>query len=169
MSNFSKNKFALPFKETSLHKIFNSMSENKNLNLSEIISNEGFQKVAYAIRKSTVTLQYTPKEQRKFEVRYGLAQTLQNKSKSLSDLAEFIGNFIATYNAETARYTEKTGNTPRANVRDNELNQFYQLLDKYSSNVVGALLASYGFALTEKEVKNQVGKSDEGEIGNNNN
>jgi hypothetical protein len=120
--------------------------------------------VAYAIRKSTVTLQYTPKEQRNFEIRYGLAQTLQNKSKSSDDLAEFIGNFIATYNAETARYTEKTGKTPRANVRDNELNQFYQLLDKYPSNVVGALLASYGFALSEKEAKNQTGDDNKGEI-----
>lgn len=119
--------------------------------ISEIISNEGFQRVAYAIRKSTVTLQYTPKDQRKFDVRYGLAQTLQNKSKSTADLAEFIGEFIATYNAETARHAEKTGNALRANIRENELNLFYELLDKYPSKVVGALLASYGFALAEKE------------------
>ena len=119
--------------------------------ISEIISNEGFQKVAYAIRKSTVTLQYTPKDQRKFEIRYGLAQNLQNKSKSASDLAEFIGEFIATFNAETARYAEKTGTVLRANIRDNELNQFYELLDKYPSKVIGALLASYGFALTKNE------------------
>jgi hypothetical protein len=98
-----------------------------------------------------VTLQYTPKDQRKFEIRYGLVQNLQNKSKSASDLAEFIGEFIATFNAETARYAEKTGTVLRANIRDNELTQFYELLDKYPSNVVGALLASYGFALTEKE------------------
>ena len=119
--------------------------------ISEIISNTGFQKVAYAIRKSTVTLQYTPKDQRKFEIRYGLAQTLQNKSKSASDLAEFIGEFIANYNAETARNVEKTGGILRANVKDNDLNQFYELLDNYPSKVVGALLASYGFALTEKD------------------
>ena len=119
--------------------------------ISEIISNEGFQKVAYAIRKSTVSLQYTPKDQRKFEIRYGLAQTLQNKSKSKNDLAEFIGEFIGTYNAETARSVEKTSNYLRANVRENELNFFYDLLDKFPSKVIGALLASYGFALAEKE------------------
>jgi len=126
------------------------MSMN-DFKISEIISNEGFKKVAYAIRKSTVTLQYTPKDQRKFEIRYGLSQTLQNKSKSTTDLAEFIGEFIGTYNAETARNVEKTGSILRANVKDNELNQFYELLDKYPSKVVGALLASYGFALTERE------------------
>jgi len=121
--------------------------------ISEIISNEGFQKVAYAIRKSTVTLQYTPKDQRKFEIRYGLVQTLQNKSKSSKDLAEFVGEFISTFNAETARYAEKTGVALRANVRENELTKFYELLNKYEnhSKAVGALLASYGFALTEKE------------------
>ncbi|MDP3462603.1 MAG: hypothetical protein Q8S18_07430 [Bacteroidales bacterium] len=148
MSNFSKNKYALPFKVTSLNKFFKTMNEFK---ISEIISNEGFQKVAYAIRKSTVTLQYTPKDQRKFEIRYGLAQTLQNKSKSVADLAGFIGEFIATFNAETARYAEKNGTVLRANIRENELSMFYGLLDKYPSKVVGALLASYGFALTEKE------------------
>jgi hypothetical protein len=77
MSNFSRNKYALPFKVTSLNKFFKNMNMTE-FKISEIISNEGFQKVAYAIRKSTVTLQYTPKDQRKFEIRYGLAQTLQN-------------------------------------------------------------------------------------------
>ncbi|MBB3186020.1 hypothetical protein [Microbacter margulisiae] len=150
MSNISKSKYALPFKVSSLNKFFNNTTMS-DFKITEIISNEGFQKVAYAIRKSTVTLQYTPKEQRKFEIRYGLAQILQNKSKSAPDLAEFIGEFISTFNAETARYAEKTGQALRANIRENELRQFYELLDKYPSKVVGALLASYGFALTEKE------------------
>src|SRR3989339_81737 len=150
MSNFSRKKYALPFKVTSLNKFFKNMNMTE-FKIYEIISNEGFQKVAYAIRKSTVTLQYTPKDQRKFEIRYGLAQSLQNKLKSASDLAGFIGQFIATFNAETARYAEKNGTVLRANIRENELSLFYGLLDKYPSKVVGALLASYGFALTEKE------------------
>lgn len=152
MSNFSRNKYALPFKVTSLNNFFKNMNMTE-FKISEIISNEGFQKVAYAIRKSTVTLQYTPKDQRKFEIRYGLAQTLQNKSKSAPDLAGFIGEFIAIFNAETARYAEKNGTVLRANIRENELTLFYGLLDKYPSKVVGALLASYGFALTDKEAK----------------
>jgi len=150
MSSFSRSKYTLPFKVTSLNKFFKNMNMTE-FKISEIISNEGFQKVAYAIRKSTVTLQYTPKDQRKFEIRYGLAQTLQNKSKSTPDLAVFIGEFIATFNAETARYAEKNGTVLRSNIRENELSLFYGLLDKYPSKVVGALLASYGFALTEKE------------------
>lgn len=154
MSNFSKNKYALPFKVASLDKFFKNTTMS-DFKISEIISNVGFQKVAYAIRKSTVTLQYTPKDQRKFEIRYGLAQTLQNKSKSAKDLAEFVGEFIGLYNAETGRFKERHPDVDprkiRSIVKDFELTSFYQLVDDYPSKVVGALLASYGFALTEKD------------------
>ncbi|MDD2285820.1 MAG: hypothetical protein PHQ11_10525 [Paludibacter sp.] len=163
MSNFSRNKYALPFKVTSLNKFFKNMNMTE-FKISEIISNEGFQKVAYAIRKSTVTLQYTPKDQRKYEIRYGVAQSLQNKSKSSKDLAEFIGEFIGTYNAETARFKEKhpemDPKTIRAIVKDSELTCFYGLIDEYPSKVVGALLASYGFALTDKEA-NKTGSEEQ--------
>lgn len=149
MSRLSQKKYIRTFRVSTLNKFFMNM-KTTDFKISEIIENDGFQKVAYAIRKSTVTLQYTPKESRKFEVRYGLAQALQNKSKTPQDLAEFIGAFIATYNAETARKAELSKGF-RKPIRDNELNAFYPLLDKYSSKVIGSLLASYGFALEEKE------------------
>ncbi len=166
MSNFSKNRFALPFKIKSLHKLLKNttMSEFK---ISEIISNEGFQRVAYAIRKSTVTLQYTPKDQRRFEIRYGVAQTLQNKSKSATELAAFIGEFIGTYNTETARKAE-LGKGYRKPVREDHLNDFYSLLDNHPSRVVGALLASYGFALEEKEATKVEQKDETTETTDNN-
>lgn len=148
------NKYVRTFKIEHLNKLYNYMETN----LSEIISNEGFKAVATAIRKSTVTLQYTPKDQRQFEIRYGLAQQLQNKSKSTLDLATFIGEFIGTYNAETARFMENELKRKergsiynRAIVRDNETALFYELLDKNPSRLVGALLASYGFALPAKD------------------
>jgi hypothetical protein len=159
----SKNKYARAFSTETLDKLYKNMAQN--LNLMEIINNEGFQAVAKAIRKSTVTLQYTPKDKRKYEVRYGIAQTLQTKSKSKEDLAEFIGEFIATYNSETARYYEKKGESYRSNVREDELIKFYTLTDQYSSRLIGSLLASYGFALTAKE-NNDV-KDNEGDNENN--
>ncbi len=149
MSRLSQKKYIRTFRVSTLNKFFINMN-TKDFKISEIIENEGFQKVAYAIRKSTVTLQYTPKESRKFEVRYGLAQTLQNKSKTSNDLASFIGDFIATYNAETARKAELSKGF-RKPIRENDLNNFYKLLDKYPSKTIGSLLASYGFALEEKE------------------
>jgi hypothetical protein len=149
--------YVKPFKIETLNLFYMNM-DNENLNLSEIIANEGFKAVAQAIRKSTVSLQYTPKDARKFDIRYGLAQEIQNKSKSKIDLATFIGEFIATYNSETAKVAEKNeGKSFRSNVKDEELAQFYALLDKHPSRLIGALLASYGFALKAKEVKEEEG------------
>lgn len=151
MSNLSKSKYTLSFKVSSLNKFLNKITMN-DLKISEIISNDGFQKVATAIRNSTVILQGVKSRGQKieFEIRYGLAQELQNKSRTAIDLATFIGDFIGIYNAETARKAE-IKKAYRKPVRDNELSDFYGLLDKYPSKVVGALLSSYGFALTEKE------------------
>jgi len=149
-SQLAKNEYTQAFSIVTLNQFYKCM-DTKELKLIEIISNVGFKAVAGAIRKSTVTLQYTPKESRKYDVRYGVAQTLQNKSKSKEDLAEFIGEFVALYNSETARQAEKTGSSLRASVRENELIEFYTLLDSFPSKLVGALLASYGFALKAKD------------------
>jgi hypothetical protein len=155
------NKFVRTFKIEHLNKFYQNMS-TQELNLAEIIKNDGFEAVAKAIRKSTVSLQYTPKDQRKFEIRYGLAQQLQNKAKSKEDLATFIGEFIATYNAETARNAEKNDGKPsRANVKDEELIQFYSLLDKNPPRLIGALLSSYGFALNKREAPESEFQGDE--------
>ena len=154
LSNKLSNKqYAKAFSIDSLNKLYSSM-DKPNLQLMEIINNRGFQAVAKAIRNSTVSLQYISKEQRQFEIRYGVAQTLQTKSKSSEDLAVYIGEYISVYNSETARYVEKKGLPFRANVRIDELNEFYTLLDKYPSHLIGALLASYGFALGAKSGNN---------------
>lgn len=154
-NRLSNKKYAKAFTIETLNKFYMSM----DIKLREIVENKGFVSVAKAIRQSTVNLQYTPKENRKYEVRYGVAQTLQVKSKTPEDLAEFVGEFIAAYNAETARQTEKSGQALRANVREDELSEFYSLLDKFSSKLVGAMLASYGFALSAKK---QEGMDEEG-------
>lgn len=164
LSNLSKNKFTLQFNTNTLNKFFKNMSM-KNFKISEIISNEGFQKVADAIRNSTVILQGAKSRGQKifFEVRYGMAQELKNKSKTSADLAAFIGDFIGTYNAETARKSE-LNKAYRKPVRDNELNEFYTLLDNYPSKVVGALLSSYGFALTEKDTDKEEAKKENEQV-----
>lgn len=155
------NRFVRTFKIEDLNKFYNNMASNDS-KLTEIIQDEGFLAVAQAIRKSTVSLQYTPKDQRKFEIRYGLAQQLQNKSKSKEDLTTFIGEFVGIYNAETARNAEKNGGKAfRANIKDSELLQFYTLLDKNSPRLIGALLASFGFALTKKETPKDESEADD--------
>lgn len=142
-----KQTYVTTNKIETLNKIFTLM----DISFKEIIENEGFQSVAAAIRKSTVSLQYTPKDQRKFDVQYGLAQKLQNKSNSEEDLIAFVGEFVAKYNSDTARQHEKTGQSFRANVKDKELVAFFELADKVKPKVLGAMLAAYGFALNKKE------------------
>lgn len=149
MSQLSKQNKPKAFTINTLNKLYNSM-DNQEISLKSIIENEGFKAVADAIRKSTVSLQYLPKDQRKYEIRYGVAQALQTKSKTKTDLAEYIGEFISLYNAETSRKAEKDDRAFRKNVREDKLSQFYELLDRHSSKLIGALLASYGFALLKK-------------------
>ncbi len=149
MSQLSKQNKPKAFTINTLNKLYNSM-DNQEISLKSIIENEGFKAVADAIRKSTVSLQYLPKDQRKYEIRYGVAQALQTKSKTKTDLAEYIGEFISLYNAETSRKAEKDDRAFRKNVREDKLSQFYELLDCHSSKLIGALLASYGFALLKK-------------------
>lgn len=158
-NQLSNKKYARVFTVESLNKFYMSMDTK----LREIVENKGFVAVAKAIRQCTVNLQYTPKENRKYEVRYGVAQTLQVKSKTPEDLAEYIGEFIAVYNAETARQTEKSGQALRANVREDELTEFYALLDRFSSKLVGAMLASYGFALSAKKQEGEDSSMEESE------
>jgi hypothetical protein len=150
LTELSNKRKARVFSIETLNKFYNSMDTNNELNLSEIIYNKGFLAVAKAICKSTVTLLYTPKDVRKYEIRYGIAQTLQSKSKSKEDLAMFVGDFISLYNAETAMKADK-GIKLRQNIREDELIDFYLLLDKFPSKLVGALLASYGFSLKAKD------------------
>ena len=173
-TQLSNKKYVRLFSIESLNQFYKCMDTNE-LKLSEITSSIGFQAIAYAIRKSTVTLLLTPKEARQYEPRYGVAQALQSKSKSSTDLAEYIGDFISFYNSETAMKSdkEKPGKVTDASsqeqknmksrryVRENELSDFYSLLDKYPSKLVGALLASYGFALSAKENKSVENLSDD--------
>lgn len=149
-SQLSKDNKPRAFTINTLNKFYISM-DNQEISLKAIIENEGFKAVAEAIRKSTVSLQYLQKDRRKYEIRYGVAQALQTKSKTKTDLAEFIGDFISLYNAETSRKAEKDDRIFRKNVREDKLSQFYELLDNHSSKLIGALLASYGFALPPKE------------------
>ena len=169
MQELAKEHFyILPLRTNILDLIFQSMA---NVPLTEIINNEGFRAIAAAIKRSTISLQFTPKKQRNFEIQYGIPQTLQIKSKSKTDLATFIGAFAASYNAETARKKEsflKRGEVDsplRTTIKVEELNQFYTLLDNHDSKLVGAMLASYGFALNEKDktkdAKDEANESDE--------
>ena len=145
------NNFIRTFNTDSLTKLYKFMEPN----LTEIIHNDGFKAVAKAIRNSTIKLQKSSGFQithKRFQIRYGLAQELNNKSKSKTDFTTFIGEFLAKYDAETAKHKQNNESILfRPNVREDEKNKFFELLDIYPSKLVGALLSSYGFALEKYE------------------
>ncbi len=152
--------YAIAFRTDSLDMLFECLEKSlnqkyDNMKFQEIIKDEGFQSVAAAIRKSTVSLMYTPKNLRNYEVRYGFARKLQNKSKTNEELVTFISDFIASFNTERARKSEleKAHQEP---IRENALAKFYQLVDKVDDpKMLGAMLAAYGFALPPKKENNE--------------
>jgi len=174
MAQLSKNKYIESFSTTSLNQLYLNMETN-SLNLKEIVNNAGLQAIADAIRASTVSIQRTDKNARKYEVRYGLAHDLQIASNSKEDLATFIADFAMTYNAETARVDEKdkidVGNKEkkaswrRGLLTKEELDSFYTILSNYSSTLIGGLLGAYGFSRKPSE-DNQENKLSEGSTNN---
>ena len=115
--------------------------------LTQILNNEGFQSVAWAVRRATVNAQAQKamkvKDYR--EIRYDLLHDLR-RTRSLpgnEPFVEAISDFISKYNAENARRREMNKRAPR-NVTTDEFLRFAELVQEHQSPLVGALLCAYG-------------------------
>ncbi len=79
--------------------------------LSLITSNPGFQRIAYAIRQSTVKAQYQRSQERnrevRYDVRYGLGQELMREVRYREKFIAALSTFLTHYNSETVREEEK--------------------------------------------------------------
>ena len=116
-------------------------------NLTEILSDSGFQEVATAVRKATVSAQ-AQKAMKKpdyREIRYDLFHELRRKRSlpGTGPLMEAVADFISKYNAENARRREMGKFAPR-NVTTDEFSAFASLVERYGASLVGALLCAYG-------------------------
>ncbi|MCK9425920.1 MAG: hypothetical protein M0Q21_07785 [Ignavibacteriaceae bacterium] len=153
--------YVYPFSQTLLEQFFKLTEDYymKTLNtpLSPIFQNEGFKNIAKAIRSSTISLQYTPKNQRVYEVKYGMAQDLKRKSAYRNELVEYIMEFTAFFNAENARIKERKGDNAktRSNIKQQDIEEFISLVDEYDASLIGKLLCAYGYALDRKEKINE--------------
>ena len=115
--------------------------------LSEILQDEGFQNIAYAIRQATVTAQYRKKQgDKKYDVRYGLGQELTRKARYPHDFIVALSDFLHKYNAENARVMETKSAPYRRSIRTDDIDNIVTLIDKYGSEVVASLLIAYGHA-----------------------
>jgi hypothetical protein len=132
--------------------------------LSQITSNAGFQRIAYAIRQATVRAQYQRSQERerevRYDVRYGLGQDLMREVRYREKFIAALSSFLAQYNAETAREEEKlavrlggriTSETRRTyklrgSVAYSDIDEIVKLIDEFDTETVGSLLVAYGYA-----------------------
>lgn len=151
-----------PFTTTGLENIIEMNSVKTQKKLTGITGNEGFKRIAYAIRQSTVTAQYrrTQLGDRTYEVRYGLGQELMREARYPDKFIAALSRFLQKYNAETAREEEKLANklaralTPndrranklRGSVAYTDIDAIAALIDDFGSEQVCSLLVAYGYA-----------------------
>lgn len=151
-----------PFTTTGLENIIEMNSVKTQKKLTSITSNEGFKRIAYAIRQSTVTAQYrrTQLGDRTYEVRYGLGQELMREARYPDKFIAALSRFLQQYNAETAREEEKLSNKLkraltsddrrthklRGSVAYTDIDAIVRLIDDFGSEQVCSLLVAYGYA-----------------------
>jgi hypothetical protein len=166
-----------PFTTTGLENIIEMNTTATQNKLTDITRNEGFRRIAYAIRQSTITAQYRRAQlgDRTYEVRYGLGQELMREARYRDKFMVALSEFLQRYNAETAREEEKAANklgrklTPenrraynlRASVPYTDIDAIADLIDRFkSSELIGSMLVAYGYAreplkgTTEEPVSN---------------
>ncbi len=121
--------------------------------LTQIIENEGFQNVAYAIRHATIIPQTRKAKNQDYlyEVRYGLGAELKRKGTVRDEFVAALTNFIQSYNQENVQKLESKGQQMRKDVRTEDIAEVVRLIDEYGSEVVANLLIAFGYAREPRE------------------
>ena len=123
-----------------------------NPKLSAILQNPGFQRIAKAIRQSTVTPQYfkSKGDSGPYEVRYGLGAELMRQAAYPDKFAQALSKFLHIYSQETSQIEERyKGNPPvrRIKISTDDIDQVIALMDEYNdAETVASLLVAYGYA-----------------------
>ncbi len=152
-------------------------ANHANKSESIIMQTPGFQHIASAIREATVRAQRRVSQENddRYEIRYGLNQDLLQKVRLREDFMIALGKFVSIYNTETAREEEKLakklareGSVKRLTAQDyhkyhlrsrvttTDLEQFGELLNTYSTELVATLLLAYGSSRVEMLKKEEI-------------
>lgn len=134
------------------------MAHNKDL--KPILENEGFLKIASAIRSSTVTPQYFKAKGQPgpYEIRYGLGSKLLRGASYPGKFTQALSKFIQAYMRENAQINERfKGNPPvrRPLVRASDIEAIVGLIDEYDSETIANLLVAYGYAHDPKSTSTE--------------
>lgn len=142
------NFFIRPFSETNLRRLLTMT----NPALSEILEDEGFRNVAYAIRMSTLVPLYVGRSVSRFDVRYGLGQELKRHAQYADEFVQALGDFMQNYNDETMRVHERTkGAARRKMITTHDIESVVRLIDRFGSKTVCNLLVAFGYARDPRE------------------
>ena len=124
--------------------------------MSPIVQNPGFQRLADAIRRSTVIPQRLKiKGERTYEVRYGLADELRRHARYPGKFLQALSDFVQSYNQENVRIYEREHRQLRKDVTADDLEQVIALMDEYDATTVAHLLIAFGYARDPKDRQDQ--------------
>lgn len=169
------------FSTTGLEQIIKMTTRTQPKPLSLITSNPGFQRIAYAIRQSTVIAQRrrSQDKDRTYEVLYGLGLDLAREARYRDKFLNTLSDFLMKYNAETAREEEKLANKLggpitleqrkhyklRGYVAPEDINEIIHLMDEFDGEyeMVARLLIAYGYAKSRSKYEPHT-DSDNGNI-----
>lgn len=133
-----------------------------------IFQNEGFQRVAAAIRQATFLPQWNKSKNRQTEYQpeYGLGQKLRQKAPYPEEFLAELAAFVHRYQAETLRKMEHpTGGQPgvprRTVLTAEDLADVALLVDDYGSEVVAELLVAAGYCWAERRESSRGGATDD--------
>jgi hypothetical protein len=143
------------FRTDYLRRVFmGSVGQETSTTLTEILDDPGFQAVAAAVRRATVSAQGQKAmgigDYR--EIRYDLLHELRRKRSipGVAPLMEVVADFVSRYNAENARRREMRKSAPR-NVTTEEFSSFALVLERRGASLVGALLCGFGSCREPRE------------------
>ena len=161
-----KKRYVQQLTTNGLERLIMNNRDNDTM-LIEIINDTGFQNIAEAIRQATVNAQYqrAKKDDRTYEVRYGLGQDLMRKARYRADFMKALCEFVLQYNTETAREIEraardrqnestnadarmKQDRSPRRLrrlIEEDDMQKVTVLVNRFGSDLVGSMLVAFGY------------------------
>lgn len=162
MSRMERGEWASRFLITHLE-VLVTAHDNK---LAPIIENSGFQRIATALRRSTVTPQFykAKKLPYPYEVRYGLGTDLLRQAAYPDRFVQALSAFVFAYNQEASQVFERFQGKPpiqRSRVTTEDLAEVVSLIDQFGSQTVANLLVAFGYARSPKDAEQTHDEKDE--------
>lgn len=149
-------KYAVIFRTDTVRRILMGISNSTSgtLNIEPVISNEGFQRIAKAIRAATIHAQLH--SDAVLQPRYGLAQAWRQQAPYAERFTQMLAEFVQRFNADVVRQREIDKKNQRAGriypslVTDEDLSAILRLIADHGSSVVAHLLLAFGYSQVSK-------------------